>query len=310
MATVVDAARDALGPVGVSLPGSLTRIPHTDLQRDAVRRLERAGHRTVWTNEVLGKDAFVQIGMLLAATERMVFGTCIANIWARPAQTMNAAAAQLAEAYPGRVAVGLGIGYPEQAASVGQEFGRPLATMRDYVTRMDSPSWPPAPDAAYPRIIAANGPKMLALAGEIADGAMPAGLPAEFTAQAREVLGPDKLLIVGLSTILDSDRGRAKVAARAQVSGRLGMPSYAAMIASLGYSAQDIAEVADPIVDAIVAHGDSSSIADAVREHLKAGADHVTILPPLGSEFRAGVDQLERLAPALSELAQPRPGLV
>jgi alkanesulfonate monooxygenase SsuD/methylene tetrahydromethanopterin reductase-like flavin-dependent oxidoreductase (luciferase family) len=118
----------------------------------------------------------VQLATLMATTERMVFGTCIANIWARPAQTTHAAAAQLAQAYPGRFVVGLGVGYPEQAATTGQEFGTPLVTMRDYVDRMDSPTWPPAPDAAYPRIVAANGPKMLALAGEIADGAMPAGL--------------------------------------------------------------------------------------------------------------------------------------
>jgi hypothetical protein len=39
----------------------------------------------VWTNEVIGKDALVQLAMLLAATEKMVCGTCIANIWARPA---------------------------------------------------------------------------------------------------------------------------------------------------------------------------------------------------------------------------------
>jgi alkanesulfonate monooxygenase SsuD/methylene tetrahydromethanopterin reductase-like flavin-dependent oxidoreductase (luciferase family) len=99
--------------------------------------------------------------------------------------------------------LGLGVGYPELAACVGREFGRPLVTMRDYCQRMDEPTWPPVPDATYPRIIAANGPKMLALAGEIAEGAFPAGLPAEFTAQAREVLGPEKLLVVGLP--LDPD---------------------------------------------------------------------------------------------------------
>jgi hypothetical protein len=75
--------------------------------------------------------------------------------------------------------------------------------MRDYVQRMDEPTWPPVPDAAYPRIIAANGPKMLALAGDIADGAFPAAQTAEFTAQARSTLGPDKLLVVGLG--LDPD---------------------------------------------------------------------------------------------------------
>jgi probable F420-dependent oxidoreductase len=257
MATVVEAAREALGPVGVCLPGSLTVPLNADLQRDAVRRFDRVGYRTVWVNEVIGKDAFVQLGVLLAETERMVFGTCIANIWARPAQTMHAAGAQLAEAYPGRFVMGLGVGYPEQAASVEREFGRPLATMRDYCQRMHEPTWPPVPDTSYPRIIAANGPKMIALAGEIADGAFPAGLPAEFTARAREALGPDKLLVVGLS--LD--------------------PS--------------------PTV-----------VWDSAHEHLLAGADHVTILPPLGGDFGIGIDQLEKIAPALTELAQPRPGLV
>jgi hypothetical protein len=107
----------------------------------------------------------------------------IANIWARQPQTAHGAAALLAQAYPGRFVLGLGVGYPKQAEGTGREFGSPLATMRDYRSRMDGPTWPPAPDVAYPRIIGANGPKMLALAGEIADGALPAGLPPEFTAQ-------------------------------------------------------------------------------------------------------------------------------
>jgi probable F420-dependent oxidoreductase len=303
---VVDAARQALGPVGVCLPVSLTSTPSADLQREAVGRLEHAGYRAVWTNEVIGKDAFVQLAMLLAATERMVFGTCIANIWARSAQTTHAASAQLAQAYPGRFVLGIGVGYPEQAASTGQESGTPLSTMRDYVDRMDSPTWPPAPDVAYPRIVAANGPKMLALAGEIANGAMPAGLPPEFTARARRLLGPDKLLVVGLTVAPASDRDRAKAAARESISVRLGAPSYAARMAGLGYSVQDIAEVSDRLVDALVAHGDPAAVAAKVREHLVAGADHVTLLLPIGGEFATGVNQLEHLAPALADLVAGR----
>ncbi len=300
--TPVDAARKALGPIGVCLPGSLTGTPSVDLQREAVSRLESAGYRTVWTNEVIGKDALVQLAVLLSATERMIFGTCIANIWARPAQTMHSAAALLAQAYPGQFMLGLGVGYPAQAASTGQAFGTPLATMRDYLGRMDSPTWPPAPDVAYPRIIAANGPKMLALAGEIADGAMPAVLPPEFTAQARRVLGPDKLLVVGLSVVGDLDADRAKATARQTVSNRLGVPWYAARISGLGYSADDITQASDRVVDAIVAHGDSAAIVAKVREHLVAGADHVTLVPPIGGDFATGVVQLAQLAPALAEL--------
>ncbi|MCV6969079.1 LLM class flavin-dependent oxidoreductase [Mycobacterium bohemicum] len=299
---VVEAARRALGPVGACLPVSFTSAPPVDLLRAAVSRLDSAGYRATWTNEVIGKDALIQLATLLSASERMVFGTCIANIWARPAQTMHAAAAQLAQAYPNRIVLGLGVGYPEQAASVGQEFGRPLATMRDYLDRMYTPTWPPAPDVAYARIVAANGPKMLALAGELADGAFPAGLPAQFTAQARRVLGPDRLLVVGLSVVSDIE------AARQSVSARLGAPSYASRLAELGYSARDIDEVSDRLVDSLVAHGNPTDVAIAVREHLVAGADHVTLLPPVGGEFRAGIERLEEVGSALANLDAARAG--
>jgi probable F420-dependent oxidoreductase len=190
--------KPVLGPVGVKLPVSFTEVPPIDLQREAVRRLEAAGYGAAWTNEVIGgKDALVQLAVLLSTTERMAFGTGIANIWARHPQTMHAAATLLEQAFPGRFVLGLGVGYPEQAASAGLEFGRPLATMRRYLERMPTEGQTPAPEVRYPRIIAANGPKMLALAGDIADGALPAWQPPEFTAQAREALGPDKLLVIG-----------------------------------------------------------------------------------------------------------------
>jgi len=280
-----------LGPVGVALPVSFTETRSIDVLRDAVVRLERAGYHAVWTNEVIGKDALVQVAVLLAATDRITFGTCIANIWAREPQTTHGAAALLAQAYPGRFVLGIGVGHPEQAAAVGREFGSPLATMRDYRTRMDSPTAPPAPNAAYPTIIAANGPKMLALAGEIADGALPAGLPPEYTAQARRILGPDKLLVVGMSVDVD------RTAARERAVASLDRPAYAAAVARLGYRTDD---VSDQLVDALVAHGDPEAVAATVREHIAAGADHVTLLLPIGIDFAVGLARLEQLAPALT----------
>jgi probable F420-dependent oxidoreductase len=295
-----DRLNQALGPVGACLPASFTTALDIAALGDAVGRLERAGFQAIWTNEVIGKDALVQLAMLLPKTSSAVFGTCIANIWARPAQTMHAAAAQLVQAHPNRLVLGLGVGYAEQAASTGREFGSPLATMRDYLDAMDLPTWPAAPDSAYPRIVAANGPRMLALAAEKADGAMPAGLPAEFTAQARRALGPDKLLVVGLSVVLDPDPDRAKAAAREDVTNRLGAPAFAAKLAGLGYSVRDIENVSDGLLNALVAHGDPAAIAAKVDEHLDAGADHVVLLLPMGGDFATGVRQLERLAPALA----------
>jgi probable F420-dependent oxidoreductase len=201
--TVVESARRALGPVGAFLPVPTTRAATVEEQRSAVRRLEGAGFPAAWTNEVVGKDALVQLAVLLGATTTMAFGTGIANIWARPAQTAHGATALLADAYPGRIVLGLGVGYPEQAASVGRPFGRPLATMRRYLEEMGAPSWLPVQGAAYPRIVGANGPKMLALARQSADGAMPAMAGSELTVRAREVLGPDKLLVVLVQTVVD-----------------------------------------------------------------------------------------------------------
>ncbi|GAA3566897.1 LLM class flavin-dependent oxidoreductase [Amycolatopsis ultiminotia] len=296
-------AGPALGPVGALLPVSFTSTPSADRQRDAAVRLEQAGYDAVWTNEVIGKDAFTQLAVLLAATRRVVFGTSIANIWAREPQTAHAAAALLAQAYPGQFVLGLGVGYPEQAAGTGREFGRPLATLRDYVHRMTVPASPPAADAVYPRILGANGPKMLALAGEIADGALPAGLPPEGTAEARALLGPDKLLVVALSVVPDQDPERAREAARQQAAASFSRPPFAAALARLGYPEHEIADVSDRVVDATIGHGGPDAIAAKVGEHLAAGADHVSLMLPIGTDFGTGIEQLEQLSPALSDLS-------
>ena len=301
---VIAAARRALGPVGAYLPVSFSTALNIGQHRDAAARLERAGYGAAWVNEGIGgKDVFAQLGILMSATGSLAFGTGIANIWARAAQTMHGGAALLAAAFPERLVLGLGVGYPHQATATGQDFGKPVTTIRGYLERMDVPGFVPAPEAGYPRIIAANGPRMLALAGEVADGAIPAGLPPEYTARARQVLGPDKLLVVGLSFIGGANRDETRAAARARVVGAPGSgEARAALLADLGYAPDDIEAVSDSLVDAMVAHGDPDSVAAKVREHLAAGADHVTLLGD-GSAFEAAMSQLEHVAPALTGLA-------
>lgn len=300
----VEQARQALGPVGVFLPnGAGWALPPAGVQRDAVRRLERAGYRATWNNEgVGGKDGLVQLGLLLAATERMTFGSGIAPVWARPPQTAHGAAALLADAYPGRFVLGLGVGYPFQAAQVGRDYGRPLATMRDYVEQMTAEQpMTQVPALNYPRILAANGPRMLALAAEITDGAMPIQVPPGFTEQARKILGPGKLLVMGMTAIVDEDQDRAYAAARQFVSQTIGRPGspYAASLIRLGYTAEEISTAADRVIDAVLAYGSPDRIAARVREFLDAGADHVR-LGTTAPDFETGVSNLEHLAPALT----------
>jgi probable F420-dependent oxidoreductase len=302
--SVAEAARESLGPVGVYLPAPPRSTPPVSVQRTAIARLEAAGYRAAWVNETVGgKDPLVQVALLFPATERMTFGTGIANIWARAPQVAHGAAAMLAEAYPGRLVLGLGSGYPQQAAAVGREFGSPLAAMRDYLERMTAPTMTAAAAASYPRVVAANGPKMIALAAELADGVLPAGLPPAFTARLRETLGPDKLVVVGMSVITDTaDREAARAHARNAVAASLGRAWYAATIARLGYPREQIEAVSDDLVSEIVAYGDPGSIAAAAAAHLAAGADHVVLLPPSSAsttDLMTGVAQLEQLAPAV-----------
>jgi probable F420-dependent oxidoreductase len=302
--SVVKAARQALGPVGVYLPVPLRSTPPVSAQRTAIARLESAGYRAAWVNETVGgKDPLVQVALLFPATTRMTFGTGIANIWARAPQVAHGAAAMMAEAYPGRLVLGLGSGYPQQAAAVGREFGRPLAAMRDYLERMTAPTMTPPAAAPYPRIVAANGPKMIALAAELADGVLPAGLPPAFTAQLRATLGPDKLVVVGMSVITDTgDPAGARAQARNTAAASLSRAWYAATIARLGYSPEQIAAVSDELVSEIVAHGDPGSIAAVAAAHLAAGADHVILMSSSSAstaDLMTSVGQLEHLAPAV-----------
>jgi probable F420-dependent oxidoreductase len=299
--SVVDIARRSLGPVGTYLPVPYTSAPPLSQQAEAVRRLEQAGFGAAWINDpVGGKDTMVQLAALLGATGRLTIGTGIANIWSRAPQVAHGAATMLAQAYPGRVVLGLGAGYPRQAAAVGREFGRPLAAMRDYLERMTAPTSTPPADAPYPRIIAANGPQMLALAREQADGAMPAGLPAGFTAQVRETLGPDKLVVVGLSVIMDSgDPAAALDQARRGLAASLSRPWYADAVARLGYSGQGPDSVSDELVRSVVAVDGPGAVAELAQAHLAAGADHVVLMTASAASLTAGVAQLEQLAPVV-----------
>lgn len=303
----VEAARAAIGRVGAFMPNvPYASQPAVDEQRRAALRLERAGYPAAWVNEgVGGRDCFAQLAILLAATERMAFASGVMNMWARPPETSHGGATYLADGFPGRFVLGLGVGYPFQAETVGRAYGSPLDNARQYLTRrLVVPPITPALDASYATILAANGPKMLAVARDHADGALPAVQPPAFTALARDILGPDKLLAVGLTVVVDDDVARARATARTFLSGVLGFDGspYAAGLRRLGYSDRALAEVTDDLLEDVIAFGTPDDVAARVHAHLDAGADHVR-LDPAVPDFATGIDQLERLAPAMPTAA-------
>jgi probable F420-dependent oxidoreductase len=300
-ADIVARTRTALGPVGVWISG-VGRAPEpAAAERHELARIERLGFGSAWTGEFPGgRDAFAHHGIYLAGTDRLVVGTGIANVWSRPAPTTQGAAVALADAYPGRFVLGLGIGHRFQAENAGGSW-RPTELLTRYLDELDAAAGGPLlPPVEFPRVIGAIGPRMLDLAAERTDGAHPFFTTVEHTAEARRLLGPDKLLIPTLPVHLEEDPARAR--AELRESTRLGasMPAYARNLRHFGFSAADLAEASDRLVDATHAHGDAAAVIARIREQLDAGADHV-LLSPHAADLSAAVDVLDRLAPALAD---------
>lgn len=246
---------------------------------DAVRELESLGYGAIWLPEAVGKEPLTHAAVLLGGTDRIALATGIVGIWGRDAMTAAAGQRTLCEAYPGRFLLGLGVSHgPMVEGMRGQRYERPLEKMRAYLDAMDRAIYAAAQPASTPRVLAALGPRMLALAAERAEGTHPYFVPPEHTVLARHALGPDRLLAVEQAVVLERDAARAREVARAHMAIYLGLPNYANNLRRLGFSDDDLASGgSDRLVDAIVAWGDVGEIASRVADHRGAGADHVCI---------------------------------
>lgn len=266
-----------IGRVGV-WTALLDRWP---VQRGAAfaRELEGLRYAALWIPETaVSKDVYAHAAMLLGATERIVVATGIANIWARDPVAMRNGERALAEAYPGRFLLGLGVSHEPAVKRRGGLYEKPLQHMREYLDAMDRARYAgPEPAEAAARVLAALGPKMLELAAERTAGAHPYFVPVEHTAFARSILGPLPLLAAEQAVVLETDVETARATARTHMSGYLRLENYANSLRRMGWSDADLAGPSDGLVDAIVAHGDLDALTARIQAHLEAGADHVCV---------------------------------
>jgi probable F420-dependent oxidoreductase len=248
--------------------------------REAASELEELGYGALWFGEAFGREALSNAGMLLSGTRRIVIATGIANIYARDAMAMAAGQKTLAEAHPNRFLLGLGVSHVPLVEQLrGHRYGKPVATMRAYLDAMDKAQYQSVPPPTKPvRVLAALGPKMLQLAGQRADGAHPYNVNPEHTAQAREILGPDRYLCPEQAVVLETDPGKAREIGRAFLALYLTLPNYTNNFLRLGFDESDFTNGgSNRLIDAIVAWGDPDAIRNRIRAHRSAGADHVCI---------------------------------
>lgn len=287
-----------LGRVGVWSGGLQRRS--TAQAFEAVAEWEQLGYGALWVPESPGgKDVLTFSGVLLAGTTAVPVATGIAIIWARDPVAMMNASRTLVEAFPGRFLLGIGVSHKSTALLRGHQYEKPLSATRAYLEAMNAAPFDGHPPSEPPmKVVAALGPRMTALAGELADGSHPFLSTPEHTAGARGILGSGKLLAVEQGVILTTDADEARIAARANLERFLGWPNYRNHFLRLGFSDDDFADGgSDRLVDAIYAWGDVDAVATRIAEHHAAGADHVCMQVIAG-----GMDEgaaLRELAPAL-----------
>jgi probable F420-dependent oxidoreductase len=267
------------------------------------KRVEAWGYAALWLPESRGRNALVHSSSLLANTDKLIVATGIANIYARDPMAMVNGQRGLAEQSGGRFLLGVGVSHrPMVEGARGHSYGKPVATMRAYLQAMrDTPYPAPLPPEPPLTIVAALGPRMMALSAEMADGAHPYNTTPEHTAAARHILGPGKLLCPEVWVLLETDPTKARAAARAALSRYLQLENYVNGWHRQGFGNDELAGGgSNRFLDAMVAWGGESAIRDRIRQHWDAGADHVCIQPisPQGSG-QAGDDRLlELLAPS------------
>jgi F420-dependent oxidoreductase-like protein len=167
---------------------------------EAVQAADELGFDSVWTAEAYGSDALMPLAWWGAATDRIKLGTAIVQISARTPAATAMAAMTLDHLSGGRVILGLGVSGPQVVEGwYGQPFAKPLARMRQYIgilrdiwarqgpVTSDGPHYQlPLADGTglgkplkssvrplrsdIPIYLAAEGPKNIAMAGELCDG--------------------------------------------------------------------------------------------------------------------------------------------
>jgi len=264
--------------------------------------LETLGYSALWIPEAWGREAFTSASLLLSGTTSLVIATGIANIWGRDAVTAANGAKTLTAAYHGRFVLGLGVSHEPLVQRLrGHEYAAPLMAMKAFLLAMDqAPMFAPEGATRVARVLAALGPRMLELAGTLADGAHTYLVTPEHTARARVILG-EKFLGVEQAVVLGEGREEYLRRAHAHLEIYTGLENYRNSWRRLGFDDDDFVRGgSERLCEAMVVHGDEGAVLEAVNAHRTAGADHVC-LQVLGADAGAApYDEWQRLSPIVT----------
>ena len=296
---------------------------------ETARLAEECGYRSYWTAETTGPEAFSLLAAAGAAAPSLDLGTGVLALQLRTPMVVAMAGATLQALHPERdILLGIGISSPVVATRWhGQPYSdQPLAQVREYVTLLRACLSGEKVDFAgdhyqvkgfrlglkqgekRPKIVVgALNPKMLALAGELADGVLLNYLPASHVPWSVEQVrkgGDAEVYAYVHAGICEREEGvdlarrdlfsYAVVDSYARSFERAGFADEVAAIReahAAGDRAAALAAVSDRMVDAIDVMGDADTVAATMQAYADAGVDVPVLMPlPWGADRRASAE--------------------
>lgn len=270
---------------------------------------ERLGFTSVWVTQLPdARDAALVLAAYANATERVRFGTGVLPIYARHPTAMAQMAATLDELSGGRFILGIGVSHKVTVESMwGLHLDHPVDSMREYLTIVRSSlveggssfegrrftarwaySGPRRPELQI--MISALSPRMLELAGELADGVVLwMCAPAYISDQVvpRVIAGRARVgkslegfeIVAAVPVCLTTDRAAGMDVFRRTVERYANLPYYRKVLDAAGF-ADELArgEVSETMIDQLAGIGNEEQVSAAVRSYEEAGVT----LPSVG----------------------------
>ena len=290
-------------------PGMTVPLPgHLHAQRQKLEELADLGYTDIWSAEADGMDAFTPLAMAAAWEPRLRLGTAIVPAFTRSPACMAQCAATLADAAPGRFALGLG-----SSSNViverwnGVPFVEPYKKVRDMVRFLkDALSGEKVtkkydtfeingfklnvrPEQPPKILVAALREGMLKLAAREADGTIINWLSADDVKRVASVVnaeGQDKENVCRIFVCPSENAEVVRAAGKFAIAAYLNVPVYAAFHEWLGRGPQlqgmwdawkagdrkaALAAIPDSLVDELIVHGSPAQCRAQIQRYFDNG---------------------------------------
>ncbi len=305
---------------------------HTDVRGTCklARLAEALGYSDAWAAETSGPDAFSVASAVGVSTSTLRIGVGIVPVYTRPPALIAMSALGAQQASAGRFVLGLGASSEVIVSGwMGQSYEKPVARMRETVEavrqalagekvryegetvslrgfKLDEP-----PGIPVPIYVAALGPKMLALARDMADGVV-LFLASEEGVRIAAKATPGKEIVERIVCVPNEPEEEVRAAFRWLFGPYLAVPGYNRFVAAQGFEAEAegvrsawasgdrkgaLAAVSDRLIDAMLISGPADRCKERLESFRDAGLSTPVLLFLSSRGPEAIVEGLRGMAP-------------